>query len=153
MDQVWIRLNNGWAPTADGGYGFGWALWQPKYNATHWPHDDLETGFAYYVCERNKPGGRVVTARATVEDAVPPTEVASPEEAYRLVAEHLFDGKFSIRREEWHAHHYNLAKANSPWPQLVTAWRSTIEPVGPYALKCLDRFPRTGWLRTEEIAM
>lgn len=152
MDQVWIRLNNGWSPTGDG-YGFGWALWQPKYNATQWPHDDLKPGFAYYVCEQLKLGGRAITAKATVEDALPPTEAASPEDAYRMVAEHLFDGKFSIRREEWHAHHYNMAKAGSPWPQLVTAWRSITEPVGPYALEGLGRFPRSGWQLSDEIAM
>jgi len=149
MNQVWIRLNT----AKDSDRGFSWALWQPKYVAAPWPDDALKPDFTYYVCETLKPGGRVITAKATVKDALPPTEVASPEDAYRMVAAQLFDGTFSIARDAWHANPYNIAKASSPWPQLVTAWYSVTNPVGPHLLKGLERFPRTGWLTTDQITI
>lgn len=153
MDQVWIRLHNGWSPVSANGVGFGWALWQPQYVAAPWPHDELKPDFGYYVCEEIEAGGRGITAKATVEDVLPLTEAVSAEEAYRLVSEHLFNDDFTIDEEAWHANGYNKIKASAPWPQLVTAWRSRNERVGPYVLEELGRFPRTGWLRTLKIAM
>lgn len=149
MNDVWIRLNT------NKGFdrGFGWALWQPKYVPTPWPNEALKPDFTYYICETLKPGSRAITAKAVIRDALPPTEVACPQDAYRAVAAQLFDGNFSIGRDDWHFNPYNLAKAGSPWPQFVTAWYSTVEPVGPYALKGLERFPRTGWLITDQIAI
>lgn len=82
--------------------------------------------------------------------ALPRAEVASAEDAYRIVADHLFDDEFSIDQITWWANDYNHIKAKAPWPQFVTAWRSLIEPVGPYVPDDLGRFQSTGWRRTDE---
>lgn len=120
--------------------------------ASPWPTDELKPGFVYYVCEETKTG-RAITAKATVEDVLAPTEVSSAEDAYLLVQEDLFTDDFTIDEEAWHANPYNRAKAAAPWPQVVTAWRTVTNPVGPHVLKELSQFPRTGWMHTDKIAL
>ncbi|MFS8103558.1 hypothetical protein LFM09_41190 [Lentzea alba] len=53
----------------------------------------------------------------------------------------------------WHDYHYNLLKAEAPWPQRIVAWRANVEPFGPHVMDGLQRFPRTGWTKTDEIAL
>lgn len=88
-----------------------------------------------------------------VKSVVPLTEVSSPDHAYQLVAQHLFTDDFTISEEEWHANIYNQVKASAQWPQLLTAWYGRTEPVGPHTIPGLHRFPRTGWLFTNKIAL
>ncbi|TWP47361.1 hypothetical protein FKR81_32095 [Lentzea tibetensis] len=152
MNDVWIRLNSGRAQFAQCGIGFGWAIWQPRYVPAPWPHDELKPDFAYYVCEDTDPGRRAITARVTVEAALPRTEVASAADAYRIVADHLFDDEFTIDQVTWWANDYNQIKAKAPWPQFVTAWRGLVEPVGPY-VPDVGRFPSTCWRRADEIPL
>lgn len=151
MNDVWIRLHTGWAPN-DGHQAVAWALWQLSYSPEPWP-PELRPNFAYYVCEHLKAGGRGIVARATVTDVLRTSQAASPDEAYRMVADRLFDDELTIPIEDWRARGYNKIKADAPWPQLVTAWRITTEQVGPHVLPELARFPRSGWLRSSSIAL
>ncbi|SDP53460.1 hypothetical protein [Lentzea jiangxiensis] len=84
---------------------------------------------------------------------LPPTEADKPEEAYDLMAEHVFDDDLRIAPDVWHDYHYNALKAEAPWPQRIAAWRATVEAVGPHVVDGLRRFPRTGWLKTDAIAL
>ncbi|GLZ34047.1 hypothetical protein Lesp02_62340 [Lentzea sp. NBRC 105346] len=149
---MWINLYSGWAPSEEDNSHLGWALWQPKYLARPWPTDELIPGFTYYVCENTKTG-RAITGKATVVDALPPTEVASPYDVYELLAEELFDDQFTIEDDAWHANVYNRMKSQAPWPQKVTAWRTTVNQVGPHVIRDLGRFQHTGWKRTDKIAL
>ncbi|ACU35156.1 hypothetical protein [Actinosynnema mirum] len=147
--ETWVRLHGDWMPNDHDG-ALGWALWQPGYNADPWPTEELRPSFAYHVCQKLDGGRRAVVAKATVQAFLSTTEVDSPEDAYRLVADELFDEGLSFPPEAWHAHPYNQLKERVPWPQRLTAWRVSTEPVGPHVLSGLEKFPRTGWLRTAE---
>lgn len=153
MNEAWIRLYNGRRPISGSTPGFGWAMWQMGYSAIPWPHDELKPDFGYYICETLKDGVRAVTHRAKMTHVLPPTEVATPEDAYDLVAEHVFDDDLRIARNVWHAYHYNQLKAEVPWPQRIVAWRAEAEPIGPHLLDGLCRFPRTGWTRSGAISL
>lgn len=84
---------------------------------------------------------------------LPPTKAAEPEEVYDLVSEHVFDDDLRIAPHDWHAHHYNMLKAEAPWPQRIVAWRANANPIGPHVMEgLLQRFPRTGWLQTDAIS-
>ncbi|ANZ35424.1 DNA internalization-related competence protein ComEC/Rec2 [Lentzea guizhouensis] len=153
MDQTWIRLYNARYPIPGGSPGFAWAMWQPGYHATPWPHDELKPDFAYYLCETLDDGTRAITHRARTTHVLPPTEAESPEAAYDLVAEHVFDDGLRIAPNVWHEYHYNVLKGEAPWPQRITAWRAEVEPVGPHVHEELRRFPRTGWTKSDSIAL
>jgi len=153
MEDVWIRLYNARHLVPGGTPGFAWAMWQMGYSATPWPHEQLKPDFAYYLCERLEDGTRVLTYKATVTHVLPPTEAAKPEDAYELVAEHVFDDDLRIAPHVWNDCHYNELKAEAPWPQRIVAWRANVEPVGPHVLDCLPRFPRTGWAKTDAISL
>lgn len=152
MNDVWIRLRVGWSPQG-GATALGWALWQPRHVASSWPHQEMRPAFTYYACEDLKGGGRGIVARATVTQVLLPTEVGSPEEAHRLVADRLFDERLTIDHETWQGNAYNRGKATAAWPQRITAWRIATEPVGPHILPELHRFPRSGWLRSGRIGL
>jgi hypothetical protein len=152
MNDVWIRRRVGWSPQG-GATALNWALWQPRYAAQSWPTEEMRPAFVYYACEDLKAGGRGVVARATVTAVLPPTEVDSPDAAYALVADRMFDEHLTVERDSWHANAYNRTKAMSPWPQRVTAWRVAVEPVGPHLVPELARFPHSGWLRTNRIGL
>ena len=140
--MVWVRLFNARYPIPGGTPGLAWALWQTNYTATPWPHDELKPDFGYYICETLEDGARAVTHKA-----------ATPEEAYDLVSEHVFDDALRVAPDVWHDYHYNALKAEAPWPQRIVAWRATVEPVGPHVVEGLQRFPRTGWLKTDAISL
>lgn len=150
--DVWIRLHSGWSPRGDN-RAVAWVLWQPGYTAQPWPRTELRPAFTYYVCEKLPDGVRAVVARATTTAVIGLAEVLSADSAYRLVADALFDDDLAIPPEEWHAERYNREKADSAWPQLLTAWRVVTEPVGPHVLPELTAFPRTGWLRSSRISL
>jgi hypothetical protein len=150
--MVWIRLYNARYPIPGGTPGLAWAMWQTNYTATPWPHDELKPDFGYYLCETLEDGTRALTHRARTTHVLPPTETTTPEEAYELVSEHVFDDALRIAPHDWSAYHYNVLKAESPWPQRVVAWRADVEPIGPHVMEGLQRFPRTGWLQTEAIS-
>jgi hypothetical protein len=152
MNDVWVRLYTGWV-LGTSGDAMGWAIWQPGYQGHPWPHEELRPGFGYYVCESLEAGGRGIVARATVRNALGLTRAESPEDAHRLVADRLFDDEFSIGLDDWLDNPYNKLKADSPWPQKITAWRISTEPVGPHILSGLGQFPRTGWLNTDKIGL
>jgi hypothetical protein len=152
MNEVWIRRRVGWSPQG-GPTALNWALWQPRYVAQSWPTEEMRPGFQYYACEDLTGGGRGIVARATVTAVLKPTEVDSPETAYGLIADQLFDEDLMIDHESWRANAYNRTKEISPWPQRVTAWRVSVEPVGPHLLPELARFPHTGWLQTDRIGL
>ncbi|MBB5957754.1 hypothetical protein FHS29_004349 [Saccharothrix tamanrassetensis] len=147
-DDTWVRLHTGWAPRE-----MGWALWQPGYVAEPWPRVELRPAFTFYICQDIAAGGRGIVARATVTKLVRTMEVKSPEEAYQQIADTLFDDDLTIPPEGWRANPYNGHKSASPWPQQLTAWRAETEEVGPYVLPELSSFPRSGWLRTPNIAL
>jgi hypothetical protein len=151
--MVWIRLYNARHPVPGGTPGLAWAMWQPNYSATPWPHDELKPDFGYYICETLEDGSRALTHRARITHVLPPTEATKPEEAYDLVAEHVFDDALRIAPHDWHNYHYNLLKAESPWPQRIVAWRADVEPTGPHVMEGLQRFPRTGWMQTDAISL
>ncbi|MEU7481322.1 DNA internalization-related competence protein ComEC/Rec2 [Lentzea sp. NPDC042327] len=153
MDQVWIRLHNARYPIPGGTPGFAWAMWQPGYPATQWPHDELKPDFAYYLCETLEDGSRAITYRARATHVLPPTEAADADAAYDLVAEHVFDDGMRIAPDVWHEYHYNALKAEAPWPQRIVAWRAEVEPVGPHVRDELRRFPRTGWTKSAAITL
>ena len=153
MTTTWVRLYSARSPIPGTTPGFAWAMWQPGYTATPWPHDELKPGFAYYICETQPHGERAVTYRATATHVLPPTRVATPEGAYGLVEEHVLDNELRIGPAEWHAHRYNALKAESPWPQRIVAWRATVVPVGPHVIARLGCFPRTGWMTTNTIVL
>lgn len=153
MEHVWVRLYNARYPIPGGMPGFAWAMWQPGYTATQWPHDELKPDFAYYICETLDDGTRAITHKARATHALPPTEAASPEDAYDLVAERMFDDGMRIAPDVWHDYHYNAVKAGSHWPQRVVAWRAETELIGPHVLEELRRFPRSGWLKSASIAL
>ncbi|MBW4720864.1 hypothetical protein [Saccharothrix obliqua] len=146
--DTWVRLHTGWSPRQ-----VGWALWQPGYVAHPWPRDELRPSFTFYICEELRTGRRGITARAIVTKTVGTIKVSTPEEAYGVIAEHLFDDDLTIMPEDWRANRYNGHKSSAPWPQQLTAWRAETEEVGPYVLPDLASFPRTGWLRTSAIAL
>lgn len=150
--MVWIRLYNARYPIPGGTPGLAWAMWQTNYTATPWPHDELKPDFGYYICETLEDGSRALTYRATTTHVLPPTKAAKPEEAYDLVSEQLFDDGLRIAPQDWHDYHYNVLKAEAPWPQRVVAWRAEVEPVGPHVVEALQRFPRTGWMQSEAIS-
>ncbi|MEU5690481.1 hypothetical protein [Actinosynnema sp. NPDC020468] len=150
---VWVRLHVGWEPGARG-RALAWTLWQPGYRPESWPTEELRPSFVYYVCEDLAAGGRGLVARATVTSLLNTAEAPSAEEAYRLVADNLFDDDLAIPPDDWHSHRYNKVKADAPWPQRLTAWRIATEPFGPQLLPPgRMRFPRSGWLRTAELAL
>ncbi|MEV6243934.1 hypothetical protein [Lentzea sp. NPDC051838] len=151
--MTWIRLYNARYPVPGGSPGLAWALWQTNYTPTPWPHDELKPDFGYYICETLEDGTRALTYRATTTHVLLPTKVAKPEEAYELVAQHVFDDGLRIAPHDWHDYHYNVLKAEAPWPQQVVAWRASVEPVGPHVVADLQRFPRTGWLQSEAISL
>lgn len=151
--MVWVRLFNARYPIAGGTPGLAWALWQTNYSATPWPHDELKPDFGYYICETLEDGTRAVTYKAVTTHVLPPTKAATPEEAFDLVAEHVFDDELRIAPDVWHDYHYNALKAEAPWPQRIVAWRATAERVGPHLVDGLQRFPRTGWLKTDAISL
>lgn len=153
MIETWVRLYNSRWPIAGGAPGLGWAMWQPGYSATQWPHDELEPDFAYYVCESQPDGCRAITYRAKATHVLPPTKAATPEEAYDLMAEHIFDNDLRVAPDVWHDYHYNMLKAEAPWPQQIVAWRAEVVPIGPHVLAALQSFPRGGWLKTDVIAL
>ncbi|GGU75521.1 hypothetical protein [Lentzea flava] len=64
----------------------------------------------------------------------------------------MFDDALRIAPHDWHAHYYNLLKEEAPWPQRIVAWRANVEPIGPHVMEGLQRFPRTGWMRTDAIS-
>lgn len=150
--MVWVRLYNARYPVPDGTPALAWAMWQPNYTATPWPHDELKPDFGYYICETLEGGTRALTYRATATHVLPPTEATNPEEAYELVSEHLFDDALRFESDDWQEYHYNALKAEAPWPQRVVAWRAEVEPIGPHVMEVLQRFPRTGWLQTDAIS-
>jgi hypothetical protein len=150
--MVWVRLYNARFPVPGGTPGLAWGMWQPNYSATPWPHDELKPDFGYYICETLDDGRRALTYRATATHVLPPTEAETPEEAYDLVSEHVFDDGLRIAPPDWHAYPYNELKAESPWPQRIVAWRAELEPVGPHVMEGLKPFPRTGWKQTEAIS-
>jgi hypothetical protein len=151
--MVWVRLFNARYPIPGGTPGLAWALWQTNYSATPWPHDELKPDFGYYIGETLEDGTRAVTYKAVATHVVPPTKAESAEEAYDLVADRVFDDALRVAPDVWHDYHYNALKAEAPWPQRVVAWRATVEPVGPHVVEVLRRFPRTGWLETDAIAL
>lgn len=153
MTKTWVRLCSARSPIPGRTPGLAWAMWQPGYSAAPWPHDELTPGFAYYVCETQPNGERAATYRATATHVLPPTRVATPEGAYGLMAEHVFDDSLRMGPDEWKAHPYNVLKAEFLWPQRVVAWRATLVAVGPHVLAGLGRFPRTGWLTTDTITL
>ncbi|MEU0884163.1 hypothetical protein ABZ345_36705 [Lentzea sp. NPDC005914] len=65
----------------------------------------------------------------------------------------MFDDGLRIAPHDWHDYHYNVLKAEAPWPQRIVAWRANVEPIGPHVMEGLRRFPRTGWMRTEAISL
>ena len=151
--MVWVRLFNARYPIPGGTPGLAWALWQKNYTATPWPHDELKPDFGYYICETLEDGTRAVTYRATTTHVLPPTTAETTEDAYDLVVEHVCDDDLRIGPEDWDDYHYNALKAEAPWPQRIVAWRATVEAVGPRVVDGLQRFPRTGWLQTDAIAL
>ena len=151
--MVWVRLFNARYPIPGGTPGLAWALWQPNYSATPWPHDELKPDFGYYICETLEDGTRAVTYRATTTHVLPQTKAETPEEAYDLVAERVFDDELRVAPDVWHDYHYNALKAEAPWPQRIVAWRAAVKPVGPHVVEGLQRFPRTGWLKTDAISL
>ncbi|WP_143467086.1 hypothetical protein [Lentzea kentuckyensis] len=84
---------------------------------------------------------------------LPPTKATTPEEAFALVSEYVFDDDLRIAPHVWNDYHYNMLKAEAPWPQRIVGWRANVEPVGPHVLEGLQRFPRTGWLKTDAISL
>lgn len=153
MNETWIRLYNSRYPIPGGTPGFSWAMWRKNYAATPWPHDELKPDFAYYICETMADGTRAISHRAKVTRVLPPTEVATPEEAYDLVAEHVFDDDLRIAPNVWHDYHYNALKAETPWPKRVVAWRAETEPIGPHTLPGLCHFPHTAWTKSDAISL
>jgi hypothetical protein len=153
MDDVWIRLFNARYPIPGGTPGLAWALWQMSYSATPWPHDELKPDFGYYICESLEDGTRALTYEATATHVLPPTKATTPEEAFALVSEYVFDDGLRIAPHVWNDYHYNVLKAEAPWPQRIVAWRANLEPVGPHVLDGLQRFPRTGWIKTDAISL
>ena len=151
MNETWVRLYNARYLIPGGTPGFAWAMWQLGYTASPWPHDELKPDFGYYICETLRDGARAVTHRAKATHVLPPTEVATPEAAYDLVAEHMFDDGLRIAPHAWHDYYYNMLKAEVRWPQRIVAWRADVEPIGPHVLDVLRRFPRTGWLKSDAI--
>ena len=151
--MVWVRLFNARYPISGGTPGLAWALWQTNYSATPWPHDELKPDFGYYICETLEDSTRAVTYKAATTHVLPPTKAATAEEAYDLVAEHIFDDDLRIAPDVWHDYHYNVLKAEAPWPQRIVAWRANVERVGPHVVEGLERFPRTGWLKTDAISL
>ncbi|PRY36189.1 hypothetical protein [Umezawaea tangerina] len=152
MNDTWVRLGVGWS-SPDGTVALSWVLWQPGYVPAPWPTDELKRAFTYYACEGLRGGGRGIVARATITALLEPVDVRSPDEVHQLLCEHLFDDDLTIDDLPWHTHAYNRAKAVAPWPQRLVAWRTTTESVGPHVLPELTRFPRTGWLRSDRIAV
>ncbi|WNV83318.1 hypothetical protein [Umezawaea sp. Da 62-37] len=152
MSGTWIRLGVGWSPPG-GTAALSWVLWQPGYIPAPWPTGELKPAFTYYACEGLRGGGRGIVARVTITALVKPTEVTSPDEVHELLSEQLFDDDLTIDDLPWHTHAYNRAKAAAPWPQKLVAWRTAKESIGPHVLPELTRFPRTGWLRSDRIAM
>ncbi len=150
--MVWIRLYNARYPVPGGTPGLAWAMWQTNYTAAPWPHDELKPDFGYYICEALEDGTRALTYKATATHVLPLTKAAKPEEAYDLVSEHLFDDGLRIAPHDWHDYHYNVLKAEAPWPQRIVAWRAEVEPIGPHVMDGLQRFPRTGWMQSEAIS-
>lgn len=153
MIETWVRLHNSRAPIPGGTPGLGWALWQPNYSATQWPHEELKRDFEHYVCETLPDKRRGITYRAKTTHVLPPTRAETPEEAYDLMAEHIFDDDLRVAPHAWHDHHYNVLKADAAWPQKIVAWRAEVVPVGPHVLAVLQSFPRSGWVRTDKIAL
>ncbi|WP_394613082.1 hypothetical protein JNUCC0626_24345 [Lentzea sp. JNUCC 0626] len=151
--MVWVRLFNARYPIPGGTPGLAWALWQTNYKATPWPHDELKPDFGYYICESLDDGTRAITHKALMTHVLPPTKAETPEAAYDLAAEHVFDDTLRIAPDVWHDYHYNALKAEAPWPQRIVAWRASVTPVGPHVVEGLERFPRTGWLKTDAIAL
>ncbi|GAB2861621.1 hypothetical protein [Lentzea nigeriaca] len=64
----------------------------------------------------------------------------------------MFDDALRIAPHDWRNYHYNLLKAESPWPQRIVAWRADVEPFGPHVMEGLQRFPRTAWMQSEAIS-
>lgn len=127
----------------------GWALWGRR-GQQPWPHDEMNPGFQYYICEPASGRHRHVRTHATVTKYLPFVEVSSLGEAYDQVEPVLIETGLDMSRSEWFHNEYNAEKlAQGRWPLWLAFWTLDARAIGPFWIEeIMDFRPgQTGWKR------
>lgn len=144
MSQMWIRKHN------SAGYGVssqasGWALWS-SLKQQPWPHEEMGTGFQYYICEPVNSKDRQIAAHATVTQYLPFFSVDSLGDAYSKLEVELGSSTLGPLRSEWMSNDYNVGKiARGRWPLNLAFWLINVTDVEPFTINEIMDFGQTGW--------